>query len=65
MSIPDTIWLFRITHIQNLAYILNHGLHTIHSDRADPDFTSIGDLSLIEYRKEEMDVPIKPYGQFS
>jgi len=65
MPIPETIWLFRITHIQNLEYILNNGLHTIHSELADPNFKSIGDLSLIEYRKKEMEVPIEPYGKFS
>jgi hypothetical protein len=65
MPVPETIWLFRITHIQNLEYILEHGLYTIHSEHADPNFQSIGDLSLIEYRKKEMDVPIEPYGRFS
>lgn len=65
MAIPDTIWLFRLIHIQNLLHILEHGLHTMHSNHADPDFLSIGDLSLINYRKEEMDVPIEPYGRFS
>jgi hypothetical protein len=65
MTLPDTIWLFRMIHIQNLEYILVHGLHTIHSRQADPNFLSIGDLSLIDYRKEKMDIPIEPYGGFS
>lgn len=64
MPLPETIWLFRITHIQNLEYILNNGLHTQHSVNADPNFKSIGDLSLIEYRKKEMEVPVEPYGRF-
>jgi len=65
MPVPETIWLFRITHIQNLEYILNHGLHTIHSEQADPNFKTSGDLRLIDYRKKEMEVPIEPYGKFS
>lgn len=65
MSVPATIWLFRITHIHNLEHILNNGLHTIHSEQANPNFKSIGDLSLIEYRKKEMEVPVEPYGKFS
>ena len=51
MAVPKTIWLYRITHINNLGYILKNGLYTRSSPKFDPDYISIGDSSLIDYRK--------------
>lgn len=51
MNIPKTIWLYRITHINNLRYILEHGIYTRESEQFDPNYISIGDSSLINYRK--------------
>lgn len=46
-----TIWLYRITHISNLGYVLRHGLHTRQSPLFDPNYINIGDPSLIDYRR--------------
>lgn len=49
-TIPEPIWLFRITHIQNLSHILKHGIATARSERADPGYKSIGNSTLINSR---------------
>jgi hypothetical protein len=51
METPEKIWLYRIIHIDNLDYILKNGIYTSESPNFDPDFKSIGDPSLINYRK--------------
>jgi len=61
---PDKIWIYRITHIDNLKHILTHGLVSSPSSNADPDFVKIGDNTLIDFR-EDLKVPVKPGGQFS
>lgn len=53
--------IFRITHIDNLPFILRHGLYAPNSDVKDPDFRTIGYPTLIDYRKERK-VPIAPGG---
>lgn len=52
----DKALIFRITHIQNLAWIMDNGLHCQSSLVSDPDFTPIGRTSLIEQRT---DLPIR------
>jgi hypothetical protein len=64
MPAPDQIWLFRITHLQNMPHILAHGLCPAASVPADAAFLAIGDTTLIHARKE-MTVPIDPGGMFS
>lgn len=56
--------LFRITHIQNLPFILRHGLHCPESEFQDTNYVSIGFPTLIEYRKSR-EVPVPPYGTLS
>lgn len=56
--------LFRITHINNLPFILQNGLHCPESDIRDPAFTQIGFPSLIDYRKDR-EVPVLPGGMLS
>lgn len=51
MSIPDPIWIYRITHIANLEYDLRNGLFTANSSYVNPNYKQIGDSSLIDYRK--------------
>ncbi|MBN8574770.1 MAG: DUF4433 domain-containing protein [Candidatus Kapaibacterium sp.] len=53
--------LFRITHINNLPFILENGLYCPNATIQDPHFTAIGFPSLIEYRRDRV-VPIAPYG---
>lgn len=43
-------WIFRIVHIKNVPWILDHGLHCRNSDVVDPNFVQIGKASLIEGR---------------
>lgn len=58
------IQLFRITHIDNLPFILKNGLHCSNSEIKDADFKPIGFKTLIENRNKRS-VPIKPFGNLS
>jgi len=51
MQKPTPVWLFRITHIDNLRHIIRNGLVCEKSSKANPDFRNIGDSSLIDFRK--------------
>ncbi|MBI1769497.1 MAG: DUF4433 domain-containing protein [Bacteroidetes bacterium] len=64
MTVPDKIWLFRITHVDNLSHILKYGLITEHSKHKNKHFRQIGDKSIIDYRKD-LDAPIPPGGKFT
>lgn len=65
MAIPDKIYLFRITHIDNLDYILNTGKITCpnHAD-ANSNYINIGDTTLIKGRKLR-EINVEPNGTFS
>ncbi len=56
--------VFRITHIENVSWILDHGLHCASSAVKDPNFRRIGDPDLIE-KRERREIPIKPFGTLS
>ncbi|MDD9983411.1 MAG: DUF4433 domain-containing protein, partial [Gammaproteobacteria bacterium] len=56
--------LFRITHIENVPWILNNGLHCKSSGILDPNFVTIGNPELISKRTSR-DVPIAPGGTLS
>jgi hypothetical protein len=45
-------WLFRITHIDNLEYLLQHGMHERSHADADPNYVNIGDSTLIQQRND-------------
>jgi hypothetical protein len=53
--------LFRITHIDNLPSILEHGMHSPQSLVQDPNFKRIGFPMLIDYRRDRV-VPVQPGG---
>lgn len=53
--------IFRITHVDNLPWLLTHGAHCSSSPEKDPSFISIGNPELIEKRRKR-DVPIAPGG---
>jgi hypothetical protein len=61
---PERALLFRITHRDNLPWILKDGLHCPNSNRLDPNFVNIGNLSLISDR-HNVRVPIPPGGTLS
>jgi hypothetical protein len=55
---PDKGLIFRITHRDNVRWILRHGLHCQSAGAADPDFVAIGNPELIARRpSREVDIP--------
>lgn len=54
MSIPELnkLWLYRIVHIDNLGYLLAHGMFHKTHENADPNYINIGDSVLIQQRSE-------------
>ena len=58
---PEKGLIFRITHIDNVPWLLDHGLHCPTSDLRDPGFRRIGNLDLIARRAHRV-VPIPPGG---
>jgi hypothetical protein len=56
--------IFRITHIDNVPWMLDHGLVCRASNLADPNFIIIGIPDLIAKRKDHP-VPIAPGGRLS
>jgi len=61
---PERPLIFRITHIDNVRWILRHGLHCRNSDLCDPDYKQIGDPDVIG-RRHGRTVPIPPGGTLS
>jgi hypothetical protein len=61
---PDKALIFRITHIANVPWLLEHGLHCRNSPEFDPNFRNIGNPELISKRHTRV-VPIPPGGRFS
>jgi hypothetical protein len=43
----DRALIFRITHVANVPWILDHGLHCRNSTHRDPAFQEIGNPELI------------------
>lgn len=56
--------LFRITHVANIPWLLQHGLHAARGALADPNFVAIGNPDLIDKRTRRA-VPIPPGGMLS
>ncbi|HEX4055723.1 MAG TPA: DUF4433 domain-containing protein [Tepidisphaeraceae bacterium] len=56
--------IFRITHIDNVPWILGNGLHSRSSPHQDPSFVQIGLLDLIDKRASRR-VPAGPGGLLS
>ena len=52
MTDLNKIRLFRMTHIVNIPHILENGITHIVSPNKNPDYKSIGDGSLINYRNK-------------
>ena len=49
---PEKGFIFRITHIKNIPWILEHGLHCQSSSVQDPNYTQIGRPEIIQSRDE-------------
>jgi hypothetical protein len=58
---PERAYIFRITHINNLPWILRNGLHCASSGVHDPDFVTIGNPDIIGKRTSKA-VPLAPGG---
>lgn len=58
---PKDAQIFRITHVDNLRWICQNGIHCRSSSIRDPDFITIGSAELIEKRRSRS-VPIPPGG---
>ena len=58
---PERALIFRITHINNVPWILRNGLRCRNSSQLDPDFHTIGDEELIA-KRHAWTVPIDPHG---
>lgn len=61
---PEKALIFRITHIENVAWILENGLHCRNSGVRDPSYREIGNPDLISKRAHR-EVPIPPGGTLS
>jgi hypothetical protein len=61
---PEDALIFRITHRDNLPWILDHGLHAKSSQVSDPKFRMIGDRDLIDKRSTRQ-VRVGPPGTLS
>jgi hypothetical protein len=61
---PDKALIFRITHIANVPWLLDHGLHCRNSSCCDPNYREIGNPDLIGKRVHRA-VPIPPGGTLS
>lgn len=58
---PQRALIFRITHIDNVAWILANGLHCNSSPVRDPNFIQIGNPDLIAKRPARL-IPVHPGG---
>ena len=58
---PQRALIFRVTHMDNLPWILDHGVHCKASNVQDPNFVEIGNADLIQKRPGKR-VPIAPGG---
>lgn len=61
---PEEARIFRIVHKDNLAWILDHGLHARNGSVVDPNFKMIGNPDLIDKRATRI-VPVSPGGVLS
>lgn len=60
----EQAWVFRITHIDNVPWILRNGLHCPNAQTVDPNFVQIGNPDLIK-KRANCGVPIPPGGTLS
>ena len=61
---PDKALIFRIVHLDNVPWILGHGMFCRNAPVQDPGYRTIGNPELIE-KRQRRDVPIAPGGTLS
>ncbi|MBK7632904.1 MAG: DUF4433 domain-containing protein [Saprospiraceae bacterium] len=49
---PNIVRVFRIVHVDNVEYLLTHGMFTRNHAQADPNYINIGDSTLIQQRND-------------
>jgi len=60
-TVPGTVYLYRILHIDNLEYLLTHGIFTRRHPNSDPGYINIGDTDLIS-KRDSYNVKLDPPG---
>ena len=60
---PERGLIFRITHIDNVRWMFENGLHC-RNGKQDPSFVTIGEREIIK-RRDSRIVPVKPGGTLS
>lgn len=66
-QIPQPLWIFRIVHINNVEYILEHGMFTKNHLQADLNYIDIGDSNLTSQRNNHpvsIDPPNGTLGEY-
>lgn len=61
---PEKALIFRIVHVANVPWILQHGMHCSSAANQDPYYVNIGSASLVDKRSRRV-VPIPPGGTLS
>ena len=61
---PEKARIFRITHRDNVPWILENGLHAKNGSHSDPNFRPIGSRDLI-LKRHDHPVPVGPCGTLS
>lgn len=61
---PEKALIWRIVHRDNLAWILDNGLHCASSQKVAEHYEPIGNTDLI-HKRTQRNVPIEPYGTLS
>ena len=60
---PERALVFRITHVDNVRWIAENGLHC-RNGRQDTSFVTIGNPDIID-RRDSQRVPVEPWGTLS
>jgi hypothetical protein len=61
---PEKALIFRIVHVANVPWILQHGMHCRSAANQDQNYVNIGSASLVDKRSRRV-VPIPPGGTLS
>jgi hypothetical protein len=61
---PEKAYIFRIVHVANVPWILEHGMDCRSAPNQDPNYVNIGSASLIDKRSRRR-VPVPPGGTLS
>ena len=61
---PEKAYIFRIVHLDNIPWLLDHGLHCANSAVQDPHFVPIGNTDVIS-RRATRQIEVSPGGTIS